>query len=58
MATTLNASQAATACPRILQRCRRCQRETPHEIHTTDGMSITLCVCCVERALFYELDRD
>jgi hypothetical protein len=58
MGTTSNHSQASTMCPRILRRCRRCERETPHEIHTADGLSVTLCVCCVERALLYELDRD
>lgn len=50
--------QGSTACPKILRRCRRCERETPHEVHSVDGMNVTVCVCCVERALLYELDRD
>ena len=57
MGTTSQPGQTAEYS-RILQRCRRCGRETPHEIHATDGMNIKVCVCCVERALMYELDRD
>lgn len=58
MSTTSPQSQAATAFPRILRYCRYCERETPHEIHAVDGMSITVCARCVEHALFYELERD
>jgi NMD protein affecting ribosome stability and mRNA decay len=59
MSTASQPGQAATTeYPRILRHCRRCERETPHEIRTADGMSITVCVRCVERALWYELDRD
>jgi hypothetical protein len=58
MGPKMKPSQAATEHPRILRYCRGCERETPHEIHTADGMSIKVCACCVERALMYELDRD
>jgi len=58
MSTQSLPSQAFTAFPRTLGYCPRCERETPHEIHATDGMSISLCVCCLERAVLYEMDRD
>jgi hypothetical protein len=58
MGAAAKPSQANVACPRILRRCRRCERETPHEVRSVDGMNISVCVRCVERALLYELDRD
>jgi hypothetical protein len=58
MSTQTQPSPAGTAFPRILGYCRCCELETPHEIHTADGMSITLCVRCLERAVLYEMDRD
>ena len=47
-----------SARPKMLRHCRHCERETTHEIHSTDGMSIAVCVRCIERARFYELERD
>jgi NMD protein affecting ribosome stability and mRNA decay len=58
MSTAPQPSQGATARPRVLRYCRHCERETPHEIHAADGMNIAVCVRCVERARFYELERD
>jgi hypothetical protein len=58
MGTKSKAGQASAMCPRILRYCRRCGHETTHEIHTADGLSVTVCVRCVERALLYELERD
>jgi hypothetical protein len=49
---------AGTAFPRVLRYCRCCERETPHEIHTAHAMDITECICCMQRALMYELGRD
>jgi hypothetical protein len=39
MGPKLKPSQAAKECVRILRHCRRCERETPHEIRTADGMT-------------------
>jgi hypothetical protein len=44
--------------PRLLRRCSLCQGETPHEIRSAAGLSVTVCLPCLERALNYELDRD
>jgi len=58
MSTAAQRFAARTAVPRVLRYCRCCDRETPHEIRNADGMSIAVCVGCVERALMYELGRD
>ncbi len=44
--------------PRLLRFCKQCQKETPHEIRTGGGVIAKICLPCLERDLFYELDRD
>lgn len=58
MSAQAQPSHTGAALPRVLGYCRRCEGETPHEIHSADGMSMTLCVRCLERAVRYEMDRD
>jgi len=50
--------KADTAYSRMLQLCRRCGRETAHEVQSADGINVKVCLRCVERAMLYELDRD
>ena len=56
--STSQANAENFARPRVLRHCSRCQGETAHEIETTDEGSLIFCMPCIERALFYELERD
>jgi hypothetical protein len=58
MSVGLQPTQADAAWPRVLRYCKLCHQETPHEIHLAAGLSVTVCVPCLARALNYELDRD
>ena len=58
MSTLPQPTVATQRSPRVLRLCQRCQRETPHEIHTASGVSVTICMPCLERALNYEMERD
>jgi hypothetical protein len=58
MSTVSQPSLTVEELPTILRYCRRCEGQTPHEIHTANGMRIAVCVRCSDRALLYELDRD
>lgn len=44
--------------PRFLRHCHECQQTTPHEVKTSAGLNVAVCVPCTERSLNYELDRD
>ena len=44
--------------PKIMKYCRTCGCETPHEIRRAAGVTVTICVACLARALAHELDRD
>jgi hypothetical protein len=44
--------------PKTLRYCKLCQKETPHEIRVGAGVVAKFCVACMERELFYELEKD
>jgi len=44
--------------PRTLEYCPVCRKQTPHEIREGDGVLAAICICCLERAFAYEMDRD
>jgi len=44
--------------PKTIKYCKICQRETPHTIRTASGVTATICVACLRRALDYDLERD
>ena len=44
--------------PKTLRFCPTCEKETAHEIREGEGVVVTLCIPCVERAMSYELDRE
>jgi len=44
--------------PRTLGYCPVCRMQTPHEIREGDGVLAAICLCCLERAFTYEMDRD
>jgi hypothetical protein len=44
--------------PKTLRFCKTCRRETAHEIRMGQGLTATICISCLQRALSYELDRD
>jgi hypothetical protein len=46
------------ARPKTMKFCKVCQRDTAHEIRSGAGMTATICVACLQRALCYELDRE
>ena len=58
MTTGVPPPSANATWPRVLRYCKRCQKETPHEIHLASGMSVTVCVPCLTKALNFELDKD
>jgi hypothetical protein len=58
MSTGLQYGSVGTPWPKILRYCKICQKETSHEIHSASGVTVTLCVRCLQDALGHELDRD
>lgn len=44
--------------PKTMKYCKVCQKETPHQIRAGAGVTATICLSCLQRALSYELDRD
>ena len=44
--------------PKTMRYCKTCQRDTPHEIRTGSGMTATICIPCLRRAFYYDLERD
>ena len=46
------------ALPTTLRFCKICQRETPHQVRGSSGLSAVICMHCLDRALTYELERD
>lgn len=56
MNTLLDTTPASESFPKVLRYCRRCCRETTHEIRGDD--EILVCNPCLQRALDYEMDRD
>ena len=44
--------------PKTIRFCKACQQETPHEVREGGGVVAKLCIPCMERTLYYELDRD
>lgn len=48
----------ADGSPRTMKYCRTCQRETPHQISSGEGIVAVICLPCWFRAADYELERD
>jgi len=46
------------ALPKTVKYCKKCQRETSHEIRGGPGVVAFICIPCLSRALTYELERD
>ena len=44
--------------PTTIRFCRICQRETPQQIHSGEGMVAVICIPCLGHTLTYELERD
>jgi len=44
--------------PKAMKFCKTCQKETPHEIRGGSGVTASICISCLRRALSYEMDRD
>jgi hypothetical protein len=44
--------------PKTIKFCKACQRDTPHQIRANPGVTVVICVPCLNRALLYESDRD
>jgi hypothetical protein len=51
-------SSVAAPLPKTVRFCKVCHQHTPHEIRPGGGLTATICVPCLERALTYELDRE
>jgi hypothetical protein len=46
------------AVPKTIKYCKKCQRETSHQIRGGPGLVAFICIPCLTRALAYELERD
>jgi hypothetical protein len=44
--------------PKTLEYRPVCPKQTPHEIREGNGVLAAICLCCLERAFTYEMDRD
>jgi hypothetical protein len=44
--------------PTTMKFCEICQRETPHQIRSGEGVIAVICIPCLSRVLMCELERD